>query len=454
METTKRIVILLILVLITAGPAQSEEKRAKEISGTRMASCVVKVTSDPAVLPLSFQTVRQLMHSSGVFGKAARDVLGLPPEECLGLFDIQALSPDLISTPTKLPDVSRSTTKPCNYEHEEMMMYDRMVEEEMKTGNTTSTARTARPRSSSSRPIGTPSRRPTSPAASLTSDIEKTFLFLLEVDFRQASTERDLKPAAEEFMNALIGNLRDAVNRAFDEYSEKLTGQLHLATKEADRAENDLRGRQVVLRDISGSHILYRDRILTDISGLRNNIQKIRMEQASDQVIVDATTKRIAETQAKLQEQIDKDTVIKELMDLLELQVTNYKNLERLHEAGHASPADLGEAQEKLSRTRIELAQRREQLSKSAGGNLIESLNRDLANRSIEAAQNQVHLSSLERQLSEAEKLLEKVDDYELLSLKADIDKQNFQEAIIWRDRMNRMMRMLQPPTVSVIGGQ
>lgn len=446
METTKRIIILLILALITAGPAQSEEKPAKEISGTRMASCVVKVTSDPAVLPLSFQTVRQLMHSSGVFGKAARDVMGLPQEECLGLFDIQALSPDLIGTPAKLLDVSRTTPEPLDDGYDDMMM-----EEGIEIGPKTSTARSMY---STPRTARTRGRRPIGPAASLTSDIEQTFLFLLEVDFRQASTERDVKPAAEEFMNALIVNLRDAVKGAVDEYYEKLMEQLHLAKQEADMARNELRDTQEVIREISGSYILERNKILTDISGLRNNIQKIRMDQASDQVMVDATTKRIAETQAKLQEQIDKDPVVKELVDLLELQVTNYKNLENLIEAGRAPPADLGEAQEKIARTRIELAQRREQLSKSAGGNLIEALNRDLANRSIETAQNQARLSSLERQLSEAEKLLDQVDDYELLSLKADIDKQNFQEAIIWRDRVNRKMRMLQPPTVSVIGGQ
>lgn len=449
METTKRVIILLILALITAGPAQSAEKPAKEISSTRMASCVVKVTSDPAVLPLSFQTVRQLMHSSGVFGKAARDVMGLPPEECLGLFDIQALSPDLIGTPAKLPDISRTTPEPLDDEYEYEMMME-METPMMKPAKTS----TARPMYYTPHTARTRSRRPIGPAASLTSDIEQTFLFLLEVDFRQVGSERDVKPAAEEFMNALIGNLRDAVKGAFEEYYEKLVEQLHLAKNEVDRVENDLRDKQSLLRKISGSNILERNRILADISNLRNDIQKIRMEQASDQVMVDATTKRIAETQAKLQEQIDKDPVVKELVDLLELQVTNYKNVEKLNEAGHASPADLGEAQEKLARTRIELAQRREQLSKSAGGNLIEALNRDLANRSIETAQNQARLSSLERQLTEAEELLEKVDDYELLSLKADIVKQSLQEAIIWRDRVNRKMRMLQPPTVSVIGGQ
>ena len=80
MEATKRVVILLVLGLLTACPAQSAEKPSTEIVGTRTASCLVKITSDPAVLPLNFETVDSLLHSSGVGGRAARDVLGLARE--------------------------------------------------------------------------------------------------------------------------------------------------------------------------------------------------------------------------------------------------------------------------------------------------------------------------------------------------------------------------------------
>ncbi|MFH1716491.1 MAG: hypothetical protein ABIF19_04005 [Planctomycetota bacterium] len=75
MENTKRIVVLLILSFLTVGPAQSAEKPARRISNTRTASCLVKITCDPAIMPLSLDTIDYLLRSSGVGGKAVREVL-------------------------------------------------------------------------------------------------------------------------------------------------------------------------------------------------------------------------------------------------------------------------------------------------------------------------------------------------------------------------------------------
>ena len=49
MKTTKSILIVLSLVLLTAGTARSNEQ-AKETSHTLKASCLIQVTSDPAML--------------------------------------------------------------------------------------------------------------------------------------------------------------------------------------------------------------------------------------------------------------------------------------------------------------------------------------------------------------------------------------------------------------------
>jgi chromosome segregation ATPase len=134
------------------------------------------------------------------------------------------------------------------------------------------------------------------------------------------------------------------------------------------------------------------------------------------------------------------------------LQQVNVSNVEKLSASGRASTTELAEAQEKLTRARIELAQRQEQLSKSKGGNQIESLNSTLTNLSMQVAQYKAQLAGYEQQFAEAEALLAKADDYEMLSLKADIAKQSLQEVLIWRDRLSRQIRMLQPPAVSVIG--
>lgn len=254
-------------------------------------------------------------------------------------------------------------------------------------------------------------------------------------------------------MGTLLQNLRNALAKTFDQHMQKIRDQVKLADEEAARAENDLSEKQERLRIISGSRILDRDMILGDISNLRDEVQKIEMEQASDQVVVDQTTKQIAEVQAKMQEEIDKDTVTRELERLLRLQEENLVNVNRLYESGRATPNDFANAQEKLTRAKIELAQRRDQLSKSAGGNLLGSLNSALANYSLSATQSKIKLQRFMEQISEAEDLLSKADDYEMLSLKIDIAKQNLQETILWRDRISRQNRMIQSPSVSVIGG-
>ncbi len=89
METSKRTVILLLLALLTTGATQSAEKQAAAVSNTRAASCLVKITCDPAILPLNFEIVDYLLHSSGVGGKAARDILNISPDQLYDLFTIE-----------------------------------------------------------------------------------------------------------------------------------------------------------------------------------------------------------------------------------------------------------------------------------------------------------------------------------------------------------------------------
>jgi hypothetical protein len=447
METTKRTIILLILVLLTVAPAQSAEKPATEISNTRKASCLVKLTSDPAVLPVSYETICALLYSSGVGGKAAREILGISPDQISDVFTIDVLVETTGDIQPGSWPMGRSMPPdfPGEYEYE-MMMEKEMMKPMMGPAKTTTD------RSRSSRTAGRRPRRPTirriTTATSLTSAAEQTFFFQLSV----FQLPDDAKPAAEEFMNALIDNLRSALLDAFNVYRNKLRGQLDLAQEEAARAEHELIRLQKNLREISGGRDLSQNLILRDISRLRLEIENAKMNHASNQLTIDATTKRIAEIQANLKEQIGKDRVTEELQQLFELQFKRLQNTQKLVETGRVSSAELADAEEKLARARIELAKRREELSKSAGGNLIESLNRELADRSIRTAQYEGELSRLERQITEAQELLAKADTYELLSLKVDIAKQNLEETLVWGDRMERRNRLIQTPNVTIIG--
>jgi len=405
MEATKHIVILLVLILLTSVPAQSaNEPAAADISNTRTASCVVKITSDPMVLPLDNATIDYLLHSTGIGGRVAREVLNISPDKVSDIFKIEALAGGVGRI---LPE-DRSQGTEGRGENPEILSSEQL--------------RTA---------------------------AEQTILFKLQVDLPE-----EVKAVAEEFMVALVGSLRSTLIKAFEDYKLRFGDQLKLAEQEATSAERALREKQKTLREISRSRVLDRDKILADIYRLRQDVQSAKMNQASNQVIIDATTMRIAETQAKIMEQLENDSITIELQKIVELIGRLLIEAEKEFRAGTISSLQLDEIKEKLARARIEIARRRESLSKSIGGNLIESLNKELADRSITATQDEASIRSLERQLVEAESLLIKTDDYELLSLKADVAKQTLQESVLLRDRTSRQIRLLQSPMVSILGGE
>jgi len=93
MEAKKHIVVLLVLILLISVTAQSANKPAEaELSDTHVASCLVKITFDPLVLPLDDITIDYLLHSSGIGGKVAREVLNISPDQVSDIFKVEALA--------------------------------------------------------------------------------------------------------------------------------------------------------------------------------------------------------------------------------------------------------------------------------------------------------------------------------------------------------------------------
>ncbi len=169
---------------------------------------------------------------------------------------------------------------------------------------------------------------------------------------------------------------------------------------------------------------------------------------------MEATAKRIAETQAKMKNLLVSDTITKELKGLIEKHTQQLAIMEREYQKGKLPLIQVGEIREKLTRAKIELAQRREQVSKSAGVDRINSLNRELSDYSIEVTRAEAEIRSFNEQLEEAEDLLKNADRYELLSLRAGIAKQSLEETLLWHARLGRNNRSIQPPDVTVIGAE
>jgi hypothetical protein len=442
MKTTKPAVILLTLVLLltTAVAQPAEEKPAKkEISDTQTASCLFKITTDEAILPLNEFAVDYLLHSSGVAGKAAREVLDISPDLASELFEIEEIY-SIDSDSAGGMGLSPGTAGGLGVYTAPMP--GKIVPKSTRTRAVPGRRTTIPTTSLTPRPPTRPTPTVTQPLPSTT---EQTILFRLQVGLAN-----ETKPAAEEFMMALIDNLRSALSGAFDQYSDKLNNQLRLAGEEAQRAEIDLVQMQAKLREISGSRDLSRNVILRDISNLRQKLQTNMMDMASYKSAIEATTKRIAETKAEINAKLANDAVTSELQKML---LIHEERIKRLGNKGAPEP-ETTVARENLAKARIELAKRREELSKSVGGNLLSTLNQVLADASLQESETMGQISNLQRQIGEAEQLLSSADEYELLSLKADIARQNLEETLLWRARLGRNIRSIQPPDVTVIGAE
>jgi len=282
METAKRTVILLSLVLLIAGIIQAAEKPAKpKISNTRFASCVVKITANPNVFPLNYEAVESLLCSSSIAGRAGRDVLGLPLDLSADLFFIEPLSRD--SNDEMPPESMREQERMG----EDMMMGERMMrrnEQRMMTEGMEEEAANPRPRRSGAGIEGSllgdqaslMSRRsridsrlergrsesgylpggrtgrediglygeeaprlPRCPRvvapAPTSSDAEQTILFQLTVELPE-----DVKPAAEEFMNVLIDLMRRTILDENRDYSVRLEDRLSRVREQRERAQLQL----------------------------------------------------------------------------------------------------------------------------------------------------------------------------------------------------------------------
>ena len=138
---------------------------------------------------------------------------------------------------------------------------------------------------------------------------------------------------------------------------------------------------------------------------------------------------------------------------ILELQRIQLETVKKLVDDGRSSAVELANAEEKIARTRIELAQRRELLSKSAGGDQMVKFSNELATLTIDLAEKQAMLKVINDQLGQTEQelMVATISDLQVTRIRQ--ATQILESADRRVNELNSRMADLQSPTISVIGG-
>lgn len=278
---------------------------------------------------------------------------------------------------------------------------------------------------------------------------KEILLFQLRVILKESN-----QALAAKLMDAVITNLKDALNKAHSDYSLRFKGQLESAEREMVQAEMNFRDFQERLRSLSEGRDLRRERISEDIEILNSQFAEEGMQLQLHKVSEADMAARIVRAKGEAEARIHEDVVTMELEEMIKRQEQELKNAEKLAESGRSTATDVAEVRDKLSHAKIELANHREKLKQSAGGELAFMLQDKIADLSTERTLAQERLLQLNYRLSTAKELLAKADDFELLSIKADVARRDLQEVMELRNGLRRRIRMVQPPMVSVIDAE
>ena len=326
-------ILFVAVLLVSAGSAlcgepAAAEKAEETASNTREASCLVSITFDPAVLPLNVNTLPFLASSSGVAGKAAREVFGNG-----------------------------------NYQ-DSVEVFSFQVDQ-------------------------------TGPDAK-----DGTFTAGLQIVLRP-----EAKPAAEEFLAAVIKNLRTTLEEAADEQRSRLKTNLKRALEEwLTTGEELARTRREIanLQQAVGRSDVSWDGMFREVERLEKEKQALEMEQAGRSARRDALVDAIANTRMVAERQIASDATAAELEKLVALLEEQVKAMKDIRDKGRASDQDLTDLQIRLSEAKGRLAARREAVLQAAGGDLLAKLNAELTMLSIDDAESAARLKTLEEQLAKA----------------------------------------------------
>ena len=135
--------------------------------------------------------------------------------------------------------------------------------------------------------------------------------------------------------------------------------------------------------------------------GLEMDVARLKARQ-------NAIESRIAIISDQTVLKLQNDSITAELEKLVANQTVRLELLKKENEAQVKSglapkgtPDTIIEAEEKLARTKIELAKRREELGKEAGGDQLTTLNKELSYAILDLAEKKAEFQIIEKQFSE-----------------------------------------------------
>jgi|WetSurMetagenome_2_1015567.scaffolds.fasta_scaffold67555_2 hypothetical protein len=195
------------------------------------------------------------------------------------------------------------------------------------------------------------------------------------------------------------------------------------------------------------------ENLQADKEALSRDKRKLDMEIARLEARKKEIEKQIAVINDATPSKIKDDTILAELQKILENQINSRNETQRLFESGLISTKEIIGMEDPISRTKIEIAKRREELGKTLGGEQLSKLNDQLSSIMIDYAETKAELAVMDTQLSQLDSQISaSVPSTDPNIIKIRQAKQAVENAQKRLNEINAKIANLQEPAVTVIG--
>jgi hypothetical protein len=194
--------------------------------------------------------------------------------------------------------------------------------------------------------------------------------------------------------------------------------------------------------------------LLSEERDLLREKQSIEMDIARLRARQSAIEMQIVQIKHQVQTDVRPDPVIAELEQLIAMHTEQLFLMEKQAEAGRLAVNELADVKEKLTRAKIDLAKRRQQMSLPAGSARVEKYNDELADLTIELAEKTAALQIINEQLGQTEQQLTVATMIDPRVSKIRVAMRAFEIADQRVHDLSAHLANLQPPVVSILGAE
>jgi len=267
-----------------------------------------------------------------------------------------------------------------------------------------------------------------------------------------------VQPTQDEVLAVIRESFLDVVTNFFNEFHAREIAEmrdqdaqeLQMIRRRTDEAQDRLSKLRSTLRQITHRVDVSPETLRSAITRLEDERDKLALDTESMAVrkkAIEQTIARITETGA---DQMKKDRVAVELEKLIQSRETELKRMQAMAANATVSAAEAEAAESRVGEARVRLWERQEVVTRSAGGDILADLNKELAMLSINSVESEARLARLKGAVDDYAKAVDLIDELENAQAARQAAQQSALEAENRIAEHLRSLRQYQPPTINL----